>query len=50
MRLIEGRGKEYFDSFQWFTASRTAATFYEALDYVPVQGRWKVSHAKRIGA
>jgi GNAT superfamily N-acetyltransferase len=48
--LIEGQGRKYFDSFQLFTASRAAATFYEALGYVPVKGRRKVSHAKWIGA
>ena len=50
MRLIEGRGERYFDSFQLFTESTTAAMFYESLDYAPVHDRWKVSHAKQIGA
>lgn len=48
MNLIESRGEQYFDSFQLFTTSRAAGWFYEALSYVPVQGRWKVSHAKNV--
>lgn len=48
MELIESRGEPYFDSFQLFTTSRAAGQFYEALNYVPVQSRWKVSHAKNV--
>jgi GNAT superfamily N-acetyltransferase len=49
MGLIEGEGAKCFDSFQLFTESRAASSFYEALGYVPVEGRWKVSHAKWTG-
>ena len=50
MGAIEERGRQHFDSFQLFTATESAARFYEALNYVPIQGRWKVSHEKRVGA
>jgi GNAT superfamily N-acetyltransferase len=50
MGLIEEHGRAHFDSLQLFTASSAAARFYEALHYIPVQGFWKVSHAKRLGA
>lgn len=50
MRLIEEGAEAYFESFQLFTESAVAARFYEALDYSPVEGRSKVTHAKWIGA
>ena len=50
MGLIEQHGAKYFDEFQLFTASQPASRFYESLNYSPVQGRWKVSHAKRAAA
>ena len=49
MELIERHGENHFATFQLFTASSTAARFYERLNYVPVQARWKVSHEKRVG-
>jgi GNAT superfamily N-acetyltransferase len=50
MAIIEEHGGTFFGSLQLFTASTIAARFYEALDYLPVRGRWKVSHEKRIAA
>ena len=50
MELIERNGEKHFDVFQLFTASRTAARFYEGLNYVPVSDRWKVSHEKPVGS
>ena len=50
MGIIEAQGRQHFESLQLFTATERAARFYEALGYVPIQGRWKVSHEKRIGA
>ena len=48
MMLIEGGGAAYFESYQLFTANPVAAKFYEALGYARVEGRYKVSHAKRV--
>jgi GNAT superfamily N-acetyltransferase len=50
IQLIEGSGSEYFDTFQLFTAEVAASRFYEAMGYAPVNGQWKVSHAKRAAA
>ncbi len=50
MELIEGHGRKRFETFQLFTESLAASRFYEALSYVPVHDRWKVSHTKRVGA
>ena len=50
MERIESHGKQYFESFQLFTSSKAAGSFYEALSYAPVSDRWKVSHAKPAGA
>jgi GNAT superfamily N-acetyltransferase len=46
--LIERHGEKHFDAFQLFTTSPAASRFYEGLNYAPIQGRWKVSHFKRI--
>jgi GNAT superfamily N-acetyltransferase len=50
MERIESDGEQYFQSFQLFTTSKAAGRFYEALSYAPVTDRWKVSHAKPVGA
>lgn len=50
MKLIEDSGTQYFESFQLFTTHPIASRFYEALGYERVEGRWKVSHAKRVCA
>ena len=50
MNLIERHGAQAFESFQLFTTSRAAGQFYESLSYIPVEGRWKVSHAKQVSA
>ena len=50
IQVIEGSGSEYFETFQLFTAGVAASRFYEALGYAPINGQWKVSHAKRVAA
>jgi hypothetical protein len=47
---VERHGEEHFESFQLFTTSLAASTFYEALGYAPVQHRSKVTHARCVGA
>ncbi len=50
MRSIEAYASHYFTLLQLFTSSATADAFYTSLGYDRVHDRFKVSHAKRLGA
>ena len=50
LQSVEHSGMSRFEMFQLFTGDAVASRFYEALGYSPVEGQWKVSHAKRITA